>query len=67
MINGKINDNEKLVFNDIKSNKYITIPEISEKINKSTTMTYRYIKHLVELGLLRRMESRKTGYWEITE
>ena len=64
-INGKINENEKQVVNIIKNDKYITIPEIAKKINKSATTTYRYIKHLIDLGLLHRMESRKSGYWEV--
>lgn len=64
-INGKINNNEKSVISIIKNDKYLTIPEIAEKLNKSTTTTYRYIKKLIDLGLLKRMESRKNGYWEI--
>lgn len=64
-INGKINENDKQVIGIIKNDKYITIPEIEKKLNKSVTTTYRYIKHLIDLGLLHRMESRKSGYWEV--
>ena len=64
-INGKINENDKQVISIIKNDKYITIPEIAKKLNKSATTTYWYIKHLIDLGLLHRMESRKSGYWEV--
>ena len=44
-INDKISKNERAVISIIKTDKYMTVPEIAKKLNKSTALTYRYIKH----------------------
>ena len=66
-LDDKINNNEKIVISIIKNNKFITIPEIAKKLNKSSASTYRYIKCLIDLGLLKRMESRKSGYLDVAD
>lgn len=43
--------------------KYITIPDISLAVNKSEPTVYRHISNLVKAGLVRRIGSRKSGYW----
>ena len=64
-INDKINDLDKTIMSKKKKNKYITIPELSKRINKSEPTIYRHLQLLMKKGLLKRMESRKAGYWEI--
>ena len=63
--NDKINDVDKEIISCIRRNKYITIPEISEKIRKSEPTIHRHISELVKLKIIRRVGSRKSGYWEL--
>ena len=67
--NDKINDkiksfDDKILF-EIRKNKYITIPELKNKLNKSEVTIYRHLKKLITDGIIKRSGSRKTGYWEI--
>ena len=64
-INDKINELDKMILQEIRKNKYITIPELSKKIGKSEPTIYRHLEQLMSKGLVKRMESRKAGYWEI--
>ena len=64
-LNDKINNIDKLIINEIYKNKYITIPELAIKINKSEPTIHRHIDSLVSKGYIRRVGSRKTGYWVI--
>ncbi len=70
-INDKINDKishlDKAIISEIRKNKYITIPELATKIAKSEPTIYRHIEQLMKKGLLRRMGSRKAGYWELID
>ena len=54
-----------MILQEIRKNKYITIPELSKKIGKSEPTIYRHLEQLMNKGLVRRMKSRKAGYWEI--
>ncbi|MBQ8141957.1 MAG: winged helix-turn-helix domain-containing protein [Bacilli bacterium] len=56
---------DKTILGEIRKNKYITIPELSKKTGKSEPTIYRHIEGLMKKDILKRMESRKTGYWEI--
>lgn len=64
-INDRISDVDRKIINCISSNKYITIPEISNKINKSEPTIHRHLTQLINKKMLRRIGSRKFGYWEI--
>ena len=64
-INDKINSLDKKIIELIRINKYITIVELTEKTGKSQPTIYRHIVQLSKLGLINRIGSRKTGYWEI--
>ena len=46
-------------------NKYVTIPALAIKIGKSEPTIHRRIDALVSKGIVKRVGSRKTGYWEI--
>ena len=54
-----------MILTEIKKNKFITIPEFSLVIKKSSPTIYRHIKSLSNDGILKRIGSRKNGYWEI--
>ena len=41
--------------------------EISEKIGKSPATVQRYIKHLTELGIIKREGSNKNGRWIVVK
>ncbi len=67
LTNDKINAIDDAIIECIKSNKYITIPELSVKINKSNPTIYRHIDELVSKNIIKHIGSRKTGYWELIE
>ena len=56
-------DNE--IIEAIAENKYISGADLSEKLSKSPATIQRHLKLLSEKGLIRRIGSRKAGYWEI--
>ena len=66
-INDKINDLDREITKLITENKYITIPELSEITTKSNPTIHRHLENLLKLGIIRRVGSRKTGYWEIID
>ncbi|NTW33065.1 MAG: Fic family protein [Bacteroidetes bacterium] len=59
--NGTVNDTVNL----IKANPKITMDELAQKINKSRRTITRIIKKLQEDGIISRIGSDKTGYWEV--
>lgn len=65
--NANINKTDKEIITEIKRNKYITIPELASKIGISQATISRHLKQLTKVGVIKRMESRKAGYWEIIE
>ena len=62
-----INDLDNEIIKCISSNKYITIPEISIKLNKSQPTVYRHITQLINSKILKRIGPRKNGYWEVIQ
>jgi len=45
----------------------LTIPELSKKLNISTRSVEKQIRTLKVSGKLKRMGSRKDGWWEVLE
>ena len=64
-LNDKINELDKIIISEIRKNKYITIPELAKKINKSEPTVFRHLEKMIENMIIRRVGSRKAGYWEI--
>jgi len=68
-INDKINDKIKILDREIikliAQNKYITIVEISKETKKSEPTVHRHLDNLMNSGIIRRVGSRKNGYWEL--
>lgn len=62
-VNGTVNGTVKM----IKENPKITLDELAEAIGKSRRTVARQIKQLQEDGVIRRVGSDKTGYWEVVK
>ena len=45
----------------------MTIIELTQKINKSKSTTWRAVRNLRKSGYLKRIESTKSGHWEILD
>ena len=58
---------ERDVFVLISSKKEIKRSEIAQELLKTKMTIHRAIKKLIELKLIRRVGSNKTGYWEIVK
>ena len=69
LVNDKINDKIKgkidHILEAISQNKYITIPELATFVGKSEPTIHRHLDRLSELKIIRRVGSRKSGYWEV--
>ena len=64
-VRNRKNDLDRQIISEIRKNRYITIPELSERLGKSEPTIYRHIEKLTEEKVLNRVGSRKTGYWDI--
>lgn len=60
-VNGAVNGTVKM----IKENPKITLNELAKAIGKSRRTVARQVKQLQEDGVIRRVGSDKTGYWEV--
>jgi len=49
----------------IKANKFIIIPELSNKTGKSEPTIHRHLASLISKGILQRVGSRKTVFWKV--
>ena len=49
----------------IEENPSISYDMLAEKLNKNRTTVMRNIQKLKEMGVLKRIGSKKTGYWEV--
>ncbi len=64
-IKDELTDQEQLVFNILNNNERIAKAEIALRIGKSEKSIQRIISSLINKGLVRRVGSNKTGYWEV--
>ncbi|MCD8373210.1 MAG: putative DNA binding domain-containing protein [Clostridia bacterium] len=63
----KITMAQQKVLNLIIQTPNITRQEISERLSISIRMVAKHIKALKDKGIIRRIGSDKTGYWEVSE
>ena len=61
----KLGVNQIEILKYIELDNYITIREMSQKINISETAVQNNIKKLKNSGILERVGSDKTGYWKV--
>lgn len=66
-ISVKVNSLDREIIEAVKDNKYITIPELSEVAGKSEATIHRHLDVLSKLGKIRRVGSRKSGYWDLLD
>ena len=64
-VNDTVKTQNDTVFYLIRQNNRITATEISERLNVSLSTAKRKIKELKEKGIIVRIGSDKSGYWEI--
>lgn len=65
LLNVPLNERQKKIINDIQKNKYKTQIEFSKKYNVNEKTIKRDLQLLQEKNIIKRIGSRKTGYWEI--
>jgi len=63
----KLGDNRHKILQLIEKDPYISLSQLSKKIGISQTAIENNIKKLKELGVLKRIGGRKTGWWEVIE
>ncbi len=65
-INDRLTESEKEIYDYILENNTIkNTAKLAEKLNKSVITIQRGLKKLVDLGLVERVGSNKTGFWRI--
>ena len=66
-MHGTVNDTVNGIVNLIKANPKITLDDLALKLNKSRRTITRGIKKLQEEGIVFRIGSDKTGYWQVKD
>lgn len=61
----RLSDSQAKILKFIKDNPNVSIPELAEKIKISTTAIEKNIKKLKDVGIIKRIGSAKSGYWEV--
>lgn len=61
----KLGENQEKIIDLMKNNRNITIPELSLKLDISTTAVENNLAKLKEKGLIMRIGPDKGGYWEV--
>jgi ATP-dependent DNA helicase RecG len=64
-INVSLNEMQKLIVALLKKDKTATYEVLATRIGVSAATIKRNLKHLQEIGILKRAGSKKTGFWEI--
>ena len=63
----KTDEIDNLILSLIKSDKFITIPDITQKIGKKLTATKDRLNKLKSRGLIERIGADKGGYWKVID
>lgn len=66
-VNAPVNQTQKDIVKAMQNNSNISYNEIAQIIEKDRTTVMRNIQKLKELGIIKRIGSDKTGYWEVIE
>jgi len=61
----KLNRNQERILNEIRNNPNITTIMLVNKLNVSDATVERALAFLMKNGVIRRIGSNKTGYWEV--
>ncbi len=60
-----LNPLDESILTIIRENKYAAVSRMKEETGKSIPTIQRHLKSLTEFGYLRRVGSKKSGFWEI--
>jgi predicted HTH transcriptional regulator len=63
----KVTANQKKIIECLRTNPYITMDELSEKVGISRKSIAANIKKLKTLGYISRIGADKNGYWQVEE
>lgn len=66
-INDRKNDLDAVIATTLKDNKYITIPQVAERVGKSVPTINRHLGEMEKKGAISRVGSKKAGYWKVNE
>ena len=66
-IKASLSDLQVQLLGFIRSNRKVSYDELAHMTNKDRSTVMRNIGKLKDAGILRRMGSKKTGYWEVLE
>jgi len=61
------NDTVNGIVKSIKANPKITLDDLAQRLNKSRRTITRYIKKLQDEGVISRIGSDKSGYWQVKD
>jgi len=61
----KLTETQEKILTEMKNSPCITTKELSERLGISSRMIVKHIRTLKDGGVLRRVGSNKSGYWEI--
>jgi len=64
-IKASLSDLQVQLLGFIRSNRKVSYDELARMTNKDRSTVMRNIGKLKDAGILRRMGSKKTGYWEV--
>ena len=64
-VTDKLNLVQRRIVEKIQTNPKITIPELMNELSLSDSGIRKNLTKLKELGIIKRIGSNKTGYWEI--
>ena len=64
---GGLNDTEKEIISLIKENQHIKVFEMAQKLLKPVRTIENNISQLKDKGIISRIGSKKTGYWQINQ
>ena len=64
-MNDRINSLDKRLLSLLIENKYNTTFDLSTKLNVSLPTITRHLNNLTKSGKIRRIGSRKTGFWQV--
>jgi predicted HTH transcriptional regulator len=64
-INAPLTEFQMQIVDLIGENPFISYEKLAEKLNKNRTTVMRNIQKLKELGILKRVGPKKSGYWEV--
>lgn len=64
-VNSGLNENEQSIIDLLRTNPNLSAKELSHNLDIPFRSVQRYISNLKDKGIIQRIGSNKTGYWEV--